>query len=879
MRVSWLRWCFLLFFTVRLAYADGGPAFDLDGPRIQAKVTRNGKTLPIGAVASLAAGDRVWVHPDLPEKEGARYVLVVAFLRGSVNPPPENWFIKAETWNKKVREEGIYVTVPEGAQQVLLFLAPETGGDFSTLRNAVRGRPGAFVRASQDLHQASLDRARLDTYLAAVKSQVPQALDASDPKAGADQTKLLARSLNIKVDQQCFDKPTEQQAPCLVQNPDSLVLDNGRSASLVQTATSGPAADMLAQMSYTQQAGSGYYSVYVGTVMDMAKILDSFHTAEYQYLPALAMPKGDTLMLKLNNPPSFHKPQSVLVVGLPAVQTAEASPDLPLMRAVDPKNILCAEKKPVVLQMVGAPYVFATSYAHDFVLRVQNKSGQSVDIPVTPDPMQGGFVVNEKALEAQNLAGAATGTLHGYWGFEPVEGPKYHLVSAHPQQWTLASADQHALIVGRKDTVHLDAPEVACVEGVTVKDSAGKTLDATWKAVKPNQIQVDMPLDSEQAGAVSLQVKQVGLEKADQVPLHTYSEAGRLDSFKLYAGDHQGVLKGTRLDEVATMTVNNVVFSPAAALTHNGSEDSLMLAAPDSAASSFHVDDKVVAKVTLKDGRALDLESTVQSPRPNVKLMNKSVRSDGPASVVQLSSQDELPEHAKLTFFVQAPTSFPRDQRIEVASNDSSFSTVLRVGDGGIVLQDSKTALVTLDPTKAFGGSAFGPLRFRPISVDGVQGDWQPLATLVRVPQLTELKCAEGAPLCTLVGTNLFLLDQVGIDAQLANPVTVPEGFGESTLSVPRPNGTLYLKLRDDPAVVNTAVLPVTVEPSQSAAVAPLAVHAAPATAHHAEQKPTEQAAPTPPSATPPSVTPPSVTRRRHPPSATPPPATPPPQN
>ena len=82
----------------------------------------------------------------------------------------------------------------------------------------------------------------------------------------------------------------------------------------------------------------------------------------------------------------------------------------------------------------------------------------------------------------------------------------------------------------------------------------------------------------------------------------------------------------------------------------------------------------------------------------------------------------------------------------------------LRVGEGGIVLQDSKTALVTLDPTKAFGGSAFGPLRFRPISSDGTQGDWQPLATLVRVPQLKELKCAEGAPLCTLVGTDLFLL-------------------------------------------------------------------------------------------------------------------------
>jgi hypothetical protein len=559
----------------------------------------------------------------------------------------------------------------------------------------------------------------------------------------------------------------------------------------------------------------------VGTVLDMAKILDSFHTAEYQYLPALAMPKGDTLVLKLNNPPSFHKPQSVLVIGFPAVQPA----DLPVMHAVDAKNILCAQTKPLVLPVVGAPYVFSSGYAHDFVLKVQNKAGQSVDIPATPDPMQGGFVVDAQALEAQKLAPSATGTLHGYWGFDAFAGPSFHLASAHPEQWTLASADQHALIVGRKDTVHLDAAVTACVDGVTAKDAEGKTLEATWKAVKPGEIQVDVPLDAEQAGSVSLMVKQTGLEKPDQVPLHTYSEAGRLDSFKVYAGDHQGVLKGTRLDEVAAMSVNNVAFSPAGTLTHSGNEDSLLLTAPES--TSFHQDEKIAAKVTLKDGRVLDLDATVQSPRPSVKLLNKSVHSEGPPSQVQLGSQDELPDHAKLTFFVQAPAAFPRDQKIEVASQDNGFSTLLHIGDG-IVLQDSKTALVTLDPAKAFGGSAFGPLRFRPISGDGVQGDWQPLATLVRVPQLKELKCAEGAPLCTLVGADLFLLQQVGIDAQLANAVTVPEGFGDNSLNVPRPTGTLYFKLRDDPAVVNTAVLPVTDIPAQSAAVAPLPAESKP---------------------------------------------------
>ena len=114
------------------------------------------------------------------------------------------------------------------------------------------------------------------------------------------------------------------------------------------------------------------------------------------------------------------------------------------------------------------------------------------------------------------------------------------------------------------------------------------------------------------------------------------------------------MLKGTRLDEVATMTVNSVVFSPAAALTHSGSVDSLVLAAPQSASANFHPDDNVAVKVTLKDGRILDLDSTVQSPRPSVKLLNKSVQSDGTASVVQLGSQDELPDHAKLNFFVQA---------------------------------------------------------------------------------------------------------------------------------------------------------------------------------------------------------------------------------
>ena len=120
-------------------HADAASAFDLFGPRVEMKVMRAGKTLPICNVPNLQAGDRLWIHPDFPDSQSVHYLLVVAFLRGSTNPPPENWFTKAEAWNKQTREEGFFVTVPQGAQQALLFLAPETGGDYGSLRSTVRG--------------------------------------------------------------------------------------------------------------------------------------------------------------------------------------------------------------------------------------------------------------------------------------------------------------------------------------------------------------------------------------------------------------------------------------------------------------------------------------------------------------------------------------------------------------------------------------------------------------------------------------------------------------------------------------------------------------------------------------------------------------------
>jgi len=112
----------VLFSVTLLAFADPAP-FDLAGPKVEVRVTRNGKTLPVEKVPNLVAGDRLWIHPVLPPGQSVKYLMVVAFLRGSTNPPPEDWFTKAETWNKKVADEGVFVTVPKDAQQAIFRAA------------------------------------------------------------------------------------------------------------------------------------------------------------------------------------------------------------------------------------------------------------------------------------------------------------------------------------------------------------------------------------------------------------------------------------------------------------------------------------------------------------------------------------------------------------------------------------------------------------------------------------------------------------------------------------------------------------------------------------------------------------------------------------
>ena len=271
------------------------------------------------------------------------------------------------------------------------------------------------------------------------------------------------------------------------------------------------------------------------------------------------------------------------------------------------------------------------------------------------------------------------------------------------------------------------------------------------------------------------------------------------------------------------LTINDLVFTPAPPSAPSNqdtasptpapsnTDTSLRLTLPpNSQAPKLRVGERLTASFSLKDGRTLTLPVTVAPARPSVKLLSKSI-GQAANTPIHLADQDDLPVTQQLTFSLKSAAPFPRTGQLEIANADETLRTTLSVASGSLVLQNPHTLLATLDPLKAFGNSAFGPLRLRPVSPDGTTGDWLPLVNLVRLPTFKDLHCPpDTTQPCTISGSSLYLVDSIATDADFTTPTTVPEGFVGTTLSLPRPAKTgFYLRLRDDPAAANSVTLPI----------------------------------------------------------------------
>ena len=766
--------------------------FDLAGPTLTMRVTRGGVTLPAGQVPGIRAGDRLEVRADLPEDQSARYVLVVAFLRGATNPPPKDWFFKAETWDKKPKKSGLSITVPEGAQQAIAFMAPDTGGGYNALVKAVRGRPGVFVRAAQDLFQASLDRARLETFVNGVAR-----VEETAPERLVPVSTALAGTLAIKLNADCLSRARSLQASCLTQNRDGMVLQTGGGTTLAEV-LGGTTTQFAYSLAATKEGGAGIYSPYISLARDFARLFGVFRSASYQYAPALAVGSGERLRLQLNNPPSFQNPQTVLVAPLPPIGNAAPPP----LRAAA-KDAVCLAQPGLVLRLDDAPLLFATDFARDLRLKLGLQDGRSVELPLTADAERGGLVVADAQKVGQT--GISDAALVGRWGFDTFTGPRFAVQNGSPTAWQPKPDD--AVVVGRDAPLTLQGGASSCVEQVALRDRGGTTRPVEWKASAGDEITATLPLARTRPGELTLLVAQYGAAQPAQLTLKGQTEASRLEGFTLYTGDKEGRLVGARLDQVAKLEVAGVTFAAGALTRDPGGGDRLALTTD--ANTETLAQGASDAKVTLKDGRTTTVRATITPPRPRLELVGAHVDAPAAATKVPLTlPAGLLAPDATLTFSVRAiGTRLTNDDAIEVATADDEATTKLTVASGKLQSLGGDVAVGTFAPRQALGAAAVGALKMRLVQGETL-GEWQPLARVVRLPALTKVACTDKA--CTIEGDDLFLIAGVAATPDGANAQPVPVGFVATSLSVPRPaSDALYLKLHDAPDdLVKIAVTP-----------------------------------------------------------------------
>lgn len=761
-------------------------AFDLVGPDLKLTVTRGSTTLPIGAVPSLQPGDKVTAEAALPPDQAAHYLLVVAFLRGATNPPPKDWFFVAETWRKKKNK--LELTVPEGAEQAVLLLAPDTGGGFDAVRDAVRGRPGVFVRVAQDLFQASLDRARLDAFVTAIAR-----IGDTAPERLATAAPVLANALRIKLNAECLSRPRGLQAACLTQNRDSLVLQTQRGTTLAETLTGTPA-DLAYSIAATPQAGGGYYSSYIGLARDVAKLFGAFRSPQYQYLPALALGRGDTLKLLLNAAPSFQSPRSVLAAPLPPI--GPATP--PIWQAGGPTPV-CLAKPDLVLPLEDAPLLYATDFGRSLSVRVTSNEGATRDVPVLPDVEKGGVKL-DGAVPA-DLGTVSNAVLQGRWGFDAFTGPRLPVQLDKMGAWR-AVPDSN-VVVGREHPLVLRGGAAFCVSQIALSDAAGTRTPVPFKVTGQDELTMTLPLKDAKPGALTLNIARFGSAPPDTIPLVARLEASRLDRFVVHEGDAEGILEGARLDQVAGLDWHGLHFAPGA-LSRGGDGDRLVLTAEAPIPAG---DGEAV--VRLRDGRSVKLAVRATAPRPVATLLSRAVSGKPVTGALPITLPDGvLPADASIDFSFKVIRGTLGDGGgVEIAGAEGPTAR-LGFRDGALQRVGADVVVAHFAPRALLGAGIAGPLRYRLVQ-DGTPGDWQPLVTLARLPLLSGLSCPGDAAPCTLAGQDLFVVAALSDSPDFARPTPVPLGFVGGTITVPAPTtGTLYLRLHDAPEAIARVSLP-----------------------------------------------------------------------
>ena len=271
-----------------------------------------------------------------------------------------------------------------------------------------------------------------------------------------------------------------------MQGQDTLILNDGHSVSIVEALTTRT----------RERSGDGGQRHAAGELRllqplprDAAAILgrlfDSFRVANYQYIPALATAVGQAAHVDAQHAAVVSKSEIGAGRGAAGRRAGAASA---AARRQSEGHLLRAQKFARAARRRRAIGVLDRVCARHRSCASPARTAKRSTCRRRRMPRKAASSSTPRRSQTASLEDRFEGSLHGYWGFEKFDGPGFQLVNTHSQAWTPSSTDDGSLIVGRANTIHLQAGSVACIDRIMVKDPAGKELRVEWSPVKANEV-------------------------------------------------------------------------------------------------------------------------------------------------------------------------------------------------------------------------------------------------------------------------------------------------------------------------------------------------------------------------------------------------------
>ena len=227
---------------------------------------------------------------------------------------------------------------------------------------------------------------------------------------------------------------------------------------------------------------------------------------------------------------------------------------------------------------------------------------------------------------ASHLKTPAAPGFTGSQGIRSLRGPRFHARGC-----ARAVLAAHLRRRGRR-TRSTCTRSVNCVESVFLRDAAGKETRLEWKSVKPDELELRLPLQEASAGLWTLLVRQYGQTQPQGARAACIHRSRAPESFTLHAGDLGHAQRATVWTR-STSSLSRVWSSPPGPSAPAMATMSSRCSAPRGrSAVSFKQGDGTKARVALKDGRAFEVGVAIDAPRPSASLIGKLAQSAATAA-------------------------------------------------------------------------------------------------------------------------------------------------------------------------------------------------------------------------------------------------------